>query len=126
MKCEVCGKELKGKFHKVYLSEINSYAFICHNCLDKEIVLVYKIKNGFTHNIRGCNPQSLQFIQYEDEQDFKNIKEYIYVLNERKNNLEQQIKLLTDKDKEVLLFLYQDELKNIKLELKQLQEESDS
>ena len=125
MKCEVCDKEIKGRFHKVYLKETNSYAFICHNCLDKEIILVYKIKNGFTNNIRGCYPPSLKFIQYEDEQDFKNIKEYIYALNERKNYLEQQIKLLTDKDKEVLLFLYQDELKNIKLELKHLQEESD-
>ena len=125
MKCEVCGKEIKGRFHKVYLKEINSYAFVCHNCLEVENVVRYKIKDGFIHNIKGCYPPSLKFIQYEDEQDFKDIKEYIYSLNERKNYLEQQIKLLIDKDKEVLLFLYQDELKNIKLELKQLQEESD-
>ncbi len=122
MKCEVCDKELKGRFHKVYLKEVNSYAFICHNCLEVENVVRYKIKNGFTHNIRGCYPPSSKFIQHEDEQDFKNIKEYIYTLNERKNNLEQRIKKTTE---EVLLFLLQSELKDIKLELKQLQEESD-
>lgn len=125
MRCDACGKEIKGRFHKVYLSEINSYVFVCHNCLDVEKVVRYKIKDGITNNIKGCYTPNLKFIQYEDEKDFKNIKEYIYALNERKNYLEQQIKLLTDTDKEVLLFLYQDELKNIKLELKQLQEESD-
>lgn len=123
MKCEVCGKEIKkDRFHKMYLDEINSYIFICHNCLKTEIVKVYKIKDGITNKIRGYYPPKLKFIQYEDEQDFKNIKEYIYILNERKNYLEQQIKNTTN---ELLLFLCQDELKNIKLELTHLQEESD-
>lgn len=122
MKCEVCGKEIKGRFHKVYLKETNSYAFICHNCLEVENVVRYKIKDGFIHNIKGCYPPSLQFIQHEDEQDFKNIKEYIYALNERKDYLERQIKNTT---KEVLLFLLQSELRDIKLELIHLQKERD-
>lgn len=123
MKCEVCGNVIKDRFHKVYLEDINSYIFICHNCLETEIVKVYKIKDGITNKIRGYYPSKLKFIQYEDEQEFKSIKEYIYTLNERKNYLEQQSKNTTN---EVLLFLYQDELKNIKLELAHLQEESDS
>jgi hypothetical protein len=122
MKCEVCGKEIKGRFHKVYLKEINSYAFVCHNCLEVENVVRYKIKDGITNNIKGCYTPNLKFIQYEDEQYFKNIKEYIYTLNERKDYLERQIKNTT---KEVLLFLLQSELKDIKLELIHLQEESD-
>lgn len=124
MKCEVCGNVIKDRFHKVYLEDINSYIFICHNCLETEIVKVYKIKDGITNKIRGYYPPKLKFIQYEDEQEFKNIKEYIYTLEGKKKQLEQQIKL-TDKDKEILLFLYQEELKNIKLELEHLQEESD-
>lgn len=122
MRCEVCGKEIKNRFHKVYLREINSYAFICHNCLDVEKVVRYKIKDGITNNIKGCYTPNLKFIQYEDEQDFKNIKEYIYTLNERKDYLERQIKNTT---KEVLLFLLQSELRDIKLELIHLQKESD-
>ena len=124
MKCEVCGKEIKDRFHKMYLSEIDSYIFICHNCLEKENIISYKIKDGITNSIKGCYAPSLRFIQYEDEQDFKSIKEYFYTLEGKKKQLEQQIKL-TDKDKEILLFLYQEELKNIKLELEHLQEESD-
>ena len=122
MKCEVCGKEIKGRFHKVYLKEINSYAFVCHNCLEVENVVRYKIKDGITNNIKGCYTPNLKFIQYEDEQDFKNIKEYIYTLNERKDYLERQIKNTT---KEVILFLLQSELRDIKLELIHLQKESD-
>lgn len=70
MRCEVCGKEIKNRFHKVYLREINSYAFICHNCLDVEKVVRYKIKDGITNNIKGCYTPNLKFIQYEDEQDY--------------------------------------------------------
>ncbi len=124
MKCEVCGNVIKGRFHKVYLKEINSYIFICHNCLEVEHIVRYKIKDGITYKVRGCYTPELKFTQWEDEQEFHNIKEYIYTLNERKKWLEQRIKV-TGKDKEVLLFLYQDELKNIKIELKHLQEESD-
>ena len=128
MKCSICGKEIKGKFYKVYPTQENEYytnnntLFICHNCVRVRTVKVFKIKQGY-------HLQDFEFTEYKDCDTYANVLNYVQSLEIKALKLQNTLKDI-EKDinmdtltKDYIKSMLEDDLNNIKQELKLLDKE---
>ena len=128
MKCSVCGKEIKDKFYKVYPTSENEYytnrdtLFICHNCVRVRTVKVFKVKQGY-------NLQDFEFTEYKDCDTYANVLNYVQSLEIKALKLQNTLKDI-EKDinmdtltKDYIKSMLEDDLNNIKQELKLLDKE---
>lgn len=125
MKCSVCGKEIKGKFYKVYPTQENEYytmnqtLFVCHNCVRVRTVRVFKVKQGY-------KLQDLEFTEYKDCDTYSSVLNYVQSLEIQGLKLQDELKNLNDTGdlgtvpKEILKSMLEDKIKEIKEELKKI------
>lgn len=128
MKCSVCGKDIEGKFYKVYPTQENEYytnndtLFVCHNCVRVRTVKVFKVKQGY-------NLQDLEFTEYKDCDTYNSILEYIQCREAKALKLQDKLKEIENNTnidtftKDYIKFVLKDDLNNIKQELKRLDKE---
>ena len=123
MKCSVCGKEIKGKFYKVYPTQENEYytnnntLFICHNCVKVRTVNVFKVKQGY-------KLQDLEFMEYKDCDTYTNPYVYELSLKDRIKEINLKLKELKGTWSLSQRYLLEQELKELLYELNQLKNES--
>lgn len=124
MKCSVCGKEIKGKFYKVYPTQENEYytnnniLFVCNNCVRVRTVNVFKVK-------QGCNFQDLEFTEYKDCDTYANPFVYELSLKDRIKEINSKLKELKGTWSLNQRYLLENELKELLYELNQLENGSD-
>lgn len=120
MKCDVCGKEIKSKFYKVYPTQENEYymnnntLFICHNCVRVRTVNVFKIKQGY-------NLQNLEFTEYKDCDTYASPYVYELRLKDRIKEINLKLKELKGTWNISQRYLLEKELKELLYELNQLE-----
>ena len=124
MKCSVCGKEIDGKFYKVYPTQENEYytnnniLFICHNCVRVRTVKVFKVKQGY-------NLQDFEFIEYKNCDTYANPFVYELSLKDRIKEINSKLKELKGTWSLNQRYLLENELKELLYELNQLENGSD-
>lgn len=124
MKCSVCGKDIEGKFYKVYPTQENEYytnndtLFVCHNCVRVRTVKVFKVK-------QGCNLQDLEFTEYKDCDTYDNPFVYELSLKDRIKKINLKLKELKGTWSLSQRYLLENGLKELLYELNQLENGSD-
>ena len=119
MKCSVCGKEIEGKFYKVYPTQENEYytnnntLFICHNCVRVRTVNVFKVKQGYPL-------QDLEFTEYKDCDTYANPHMYKLSLKDRIDEINNKLRELKYTCNFSERYLLENELKELLYELNQL------
>ena len=120
MKCSVCGKEIDGKFYKVYPTQENEYytnnniLFICNNCVRVRTVNVFKVKQGY-------KLQDLEFIEYKNCDTYANPYVYQLSLKDRIKEINLKLKELKSNWDFNQKYLLNNELKELLYELNQLE-----